>query len=289
MVKLIASDIDGTLVEDGSDGIDPGIFEVILRLKDHGIQFAAASGRQHPSISKLFAPVLDRIFLISENGAYIGCRGRELYSTLIDPEIIHELIRQVREIPGCEIMLGGKDYEYVETEDPGLLDLLINGYHNEIRQVPDLLQVEDDFIKLSIYYDGDVMQAAGFMKERWKDRLKVEEAGAVWLDFMNLSVSKGEALKVIQDSLEISPEETMVFGDQINDIEMLGRAKYSFAVANARPETQAAARYICDSNRNGGVLKVLTALADLLDSLKVQGREGTAEDLEEAVRKVIIQ
>lgn len=283
MIKLIASDIDGTLVVDGSDGINPEIFDVILRLKKHGIQFAAASGRQHPSISKLFAPISDKIFLISENGAYIGCKGRELYSIPLKQEDVRELIRQVREIPGCEIMLGGKDYEYVETDDPKMLDLLINGYHNDLKQVPDLLKVEEEFIKLSIYYDGDVMSVAGFMKERWSDRLKVAEAGKIWLDFMNPSVSKGAALKVIQDALEILPEETMVFGDQINDLEMVREARYSFAVANARPETKAEARYICDSNVNDGVLKVLKVLADVLD----RGAAWSEAQFEEALKGVL--
>ncbi len=46
MIKLIASDIDGTLVKDGTNVLNPEIYEVILKLKERGIQFAAASGRQ---------------------------------------------------------------------------------------------------------------------------------------------------------------------------------------------------------------------------------------------------
>ena len=46
MIKLIASDIDGTLVHDGSHELNPELYDVILKLKEKGIQFAAASGRQ---------------------------------------------------------------------------------------------------------------------------------------------------------------------------------------------------------------------------------------------------
>ena len=65
---------------------------------------------------------------------------------------------------------------------------------------------------------------------------------------------------VLQDNLDIKPEETMVFGDQMNDLEMFDQAYYSFAVANAREEVKKAARFQADSNVNRGVLKVLKQL-----------------------------
>lgn len=73
-------------------------------------------------------------------------------------------------------------------------------------------------------------------------------------------VNKGQALKTLQESLGISPRETMAFGDQLNDLELLDRAYYSFAVANARPEVRSAARFQTDTNVNGGVLKILKQL-----------------------------
>ena len=52
----------------------------------------------------------------------------------------------------------------------------------------------------------------------------------------------------------------MAFGDQLNDIEMLQQAYYSFAVANARDEVKKAARFQADSNVNQGVLKIMQNL-----------------------------
>lgn len=57
MIKLIASDIDGTLVHDGTHELNPELCDVILQLKEKGIQFAAASGRQWASIEDLFDPI----------------------------------------------------------------------------------------------------------------------------------------------------------------------------------------------------------------------------------------
>ena len=54
MIKLIVSDVDGTLVEDGSGGVNPELFDVILKLREKGIQFAIASGRPWASVEGAF-------------------------------------------------------------------------------------------------------------------------------------------------------------------------------------------------------------------------------------------
>ena len=77
------------------------------------------------------------------------------------------------------------------------------------------------------------------------------------MDCMAPGINKGQAVKLLQESLGISPKETMVFGDQMNDIEMLQQAYYSFAVGNARPEVKKAARFQTDVNVRDGVLKIL--------------------------------
>ena len=63
MIKLIVSDVDGTLVEDGSADINPELFEVILKLREKGIQFAIASGRPWSSVEHTFDPVKKKIFI----------------------------------------------------------------------------------------------------------------------------------------------------------------------------------------------------------------------------------
>ena len=57
MIKIVASDVDGTLVPDGTFEISPLIFDVIAQLKEKSIKFVAASGRQDASLKRLFSPV----------------------------------------------------------------------------------------------------------------------------------------------------------------------------------------------------------------------------------------
>lgn len=69
MVKLIASDLDGTLLQNGARDVNPIVFDQIRTLKEHGIMFAAASGRQYLNLRRLFTPVQDDIAYIAENGS----------------------------------------------------------------------------------------------------------------------------------------------------------------------------------------------------------------------------
>ena len=75
MIKLICSDIDGTLLPEGTAEINPEIFDVIRKLKEKDIIFAAASGRPYSSIVRLFESVKNDIIFVSENGAYVSCRA----------------------------------------------------------------------------------------------------------------------------------------------------------------------------------------------------------------------
>ena len=260
MIKLITSDIDGTLVPDGGYDVPEELYDVIRKLRAKGIQFAAASGRQWASIESIFEPVKEKIFYLSDNGAYIGCHGRNLFLNPIDRKTVMDLVEDVRGMEGLEVMLSGPDVVYLETKDEEFLDWLVNGYKFRVETVEDLMKVQSEFIKISVYRKTDVEAHTRLLREKYEDRLKITIAGSMWMDSMKPGINKGQAVKVLQDSLNIKPEETMAFGDQLNDIEMLNQAYYSFAVGNARKEVKEAARFQTDTNVNHGVLKILKLL-----------------------------
>lgn len=260
MIKLIASDIDGTLVTDGSNEVNPELFDVILKLRAQGIQFAAASGRQWASIESIFDPIKEKIFYLSDNGAYVGCHGRNLFINTIERQIVMDMVQEVRKTDGLDVMVSGPDVVYLETKDQEFLDWLINGYKFRVQRVDDLTKVESEFIKISVYRKSDVEAHTRGLRGAFSDRLKITIAGDMWMDCMKPGINKGQAVKLLQDSLGIKPEETMVFGDQLNDIEMLNQAYYSYAVGNARKEVKAAARFQTDLNVKDGVLKILKLL-----------------------------
>lgn len=261
MIKLIVSDIDGTLVKDGENKVNPEIFDVIMELKKKkNIQFAAASGRQAASIEYTFKPIQKEIFYVAENGSYLGCYGRTLFLYPIEPSLVNALVEDIRANPLLDVMVGGAKGTYLETDNQEFIDWMINGYHFHIIKVDDVTKTGDEIIKIAAYKKEGVQDAAGYLFDKYSDKLKMTISGDMWMDCMRNGVNKGEAVKTLQESLQITPEETMVFGDQLNDIEMLKRAHYSFAVGNAREEVKKAARFQADTNVNDGVMKIIKTL-----------------------------
>lgn len=262
MIKLIASDIDGTLLPEGTAQINPEIFDVIRKLKEKDILFAAASGRHYTSMSKLFAPVEHDIIFITENGAYVCCRGYDMLEQVLEWDQVCQWVREVRQIPGASFTLDTKEGFYTESSDSEFLDLIRNGYRSKITVVDDVLARELRINKVAVYRKENIQEIARIMIPRWEDRLHCTVSGDVWVDFMNKETNKGNAIRSIQKTLKISPDETMVFGDNHNDLEMIRSATESYAVGNAAEAVKKAARYVTDTNVNDGVLKVLRTLLE---------------------------
>ena len=110
MIRLIASDIDGTLLQAGQRNIDPVIFQEIRRLRRAGILFCPASGRQYGSMRRLFAPIADEVHYLCENGAVVygpGSPGPVLGKTPMDRALALELCQAILEEPDCEVLISG--------------------------------------------------------------------------------------------------------------------------------------------------------------------------------------
>ena len=83
MIKLIATDVDGTLVKDGTMQIDPEYMTVIKQLVQKGIIFAVCSGRQFISERKLFAPIKDQLLYITDGGTVVRSRYSDSYGNYV--------------------------------------------------------------------------------------------------------------------------------------------------------------------------------------------------------------
>ncbi|QNM06165.1 HAD family hydrolase [Qiania dongpingensis] len=261
MIKLIVTDIDGTLVEDGANTLPEGMMETIEALIDRGIVFVAASGRSLVSLERLFEPIKEKIYYAACNGTLVGPYRNLMFTENLEKDLLKELLQDAREYEDAVAFLTGAGIMYSDTQDEELLQWLTEGYREDITRVPDIAQMPDDFVKLSIY-DRNRRSGETFRPffEKWDGMVSMATAGAMWLDVYKIGVNKGTAVKKLQELLGISREETLAFGDQQNDIEMLGKAYHSYAIGNALPEVKAAARYVADSNVNGGALKVFRSL-----------------------------
>lgn len=259
MIKLIASDVDGTLVPDGTFNIDTEIYDVIRKLKEKGIVFTAASGRQYASIKRLFAPVADDIYYISDNGGFvIDNSDNTLAANAMDPELVKDIVKDAMTLPDVSIMLAGRNYVYLDKKSEQLYSWIHDEYRFDIKRVDDLTCLEDNIAKVSLYHPID---AEGVVREwfydKWKDKAAIACAGLNWVDCNREDVNKGNALKLLMKRLGITSDEVMVFGDNINDIGMIQCAGYSYAIGSARPEVKHAARFVADTMANQGVIKTI--------------------------------
>lgn len=270
-VKLIASDMDGTLLN-GKGELDPAFFFLFKKLEHRGIRFAAASGRQYDGLRRTFAPVADRMLFIAENGAYVSSGSREWLVLDMDRETVAGLIAMIRRIEGTCIVLAGLDSAYIEDKQPEFVREACR-YYNRCKEVDNLLDVQGDkLLKIAVYDFKGAKENSYSRLKHLEHGFQVAVSGEKWMDISRKGADKGAALELIQRKLGISPEETMVFGDQMNDAEMMRQARFSYAVANAVPEIRAMAAFEAPSNQENGVMQVLGKL------LEVHAPQGGAGD-----------
>ncbi|NOI80002.1 HAD family hydrolase [Vibrio tubiashii] len=255
-IKFVATDMDGTLLDENSQ-LNPEFFNLYQQLEEKGIIFAAASGRQYYSLMETFSPINDRMMFIAENGTLVMHKGEELYSCEIDKPSIKSIIKAARGISGAQIVLCGKHSAYIETQDPQALEEFAKYYH-KCQYVDDLLNVDDDFIKVAIcHFDGTEEFVFPTFDQAFSQTHQVVVSAKIWLDVMNAEASKGAAIEHLQNTLNFTHEQTMSFGDYLNDLEMLKASYHSYAMDNAHPKIKEIARFQAPSNREAGVFTVI--------------------------------
>lgn len=259
MIKLIASDIDGTLVPEGSHEISPEYFKVIEDLKEVGITFCACSGRQYASMLDLFRPVADDIYFIAANGTVIRTRERLLHCWTIEKDLFLPLIEAVRGVEGGEFVVETPDTSYMECgEDSELMHLMRDNYHYDAHNVDDVTKIPlDNIVKVSINHPDVEHATADLRKDPRFGHLSMVISGARWLDITAREAGKGEAYALLQEYLGIGIEETVYFGDNLNDLSAFKETGVALTVANARSELKEAADIVERSYSKMGVLREL--------------------------------
>lgn len=150
MLRLIASDIDGTLLQNGAKVLPTELFDEICRLKKQGILFCPASGRQYHSLRQLFAPVADRIPFICENGAVVfgpGDPGPVLGKTVMDRRLAVELCRGIMALPEVEVLISGANTSYLCPKRESFVSEVRDGLGNSAVVVERPEDVPEDIIR----------------------------------------------------------------------------------------------------------------------------------------------
>ena len=263
MIRLIATDVDGTLVKDGTMTINPEYMTVIRKLTELGITFVVCSGRQYDSERKLFEPVQDLVYFVSDGGTVIRKNDKILKVHTLPDETWKSMHRMVKEkMPECDCFIATPECCYAENENGRMFRWLRDSYGYDMRKVDDLSSLQGkQVLKFSVYHPERCEElCAPYFTPAWRDKVTLAAAGKEWMDSTPPEGEKSTAVEFIQKQLGISSEETCTFGDNLNDIAMLQKAGMSYAVANARAEVQTAAREVCPSYSEDGVLQILKGI-----------------------------
>lgn len=265
-IRLVVTDMDGTLLD--ADGhIPDDLWPLLAELDRRGIVFCPASGRQYATLADQFAAVDDgSMVYIAENGTYVVRGGVELSSDPLDPETASWLVKAVRQLTeqgvDAGVVVCGKRSAYVERSDEAFMTEVRKYYHrHEI--VEDATAVDDEVIKVALFDFGRAEETTAPALAVLADSHQVVVSSEHWVDVMNPRANKGEAVRGLQRALGVTPAQTMVFGDYLNDLEMLDAADWSYAMANAHPEVHRRARHQAPPHTENGVVRTVRQVLDL--------------------------
>lgn len=259
MTKLIVTDMDGTLLNDKRE-LPASIWETIDQLNQKDVMFAVASGRQYQTLADIFEPVKDKMLFMAENGTIVVHNGEIISTTALDKQLVHEFIEIARGLDDCHIVLCGAETAYVESTNERFLAKTGDYFHHK-KIVKDLMEVDADVLKFTVCDFKNPENYSFKYFEHFSDRAQPAVASEIWLDIMPLYANKGAALKKMQEKLGISNSETIVFGDYMNDFEMMQYSENSYAMVNAHPEILSISKFRTKlDNNEGGVIDTLREL-----------------------------
>ena len=266
-VKLIAFDLDGTLLDDDKH-LPPENFAALQAAHAQGIFLVPATGRILKALpEELLAPGLFRYFIFA-NGAlvYDLQEQQALYRARIEPELAVRLCTYMDTLPvlydcyrgDCGYMtqwMYDRAPEFFETE-PHILKLV----KSLRRPVPDLKQkiLEDGLPleKLQMFFRPEHMDERARQLElvpQLFPELIASSSLRNNIEINSARAGKGNALRALCEKLDLDTSESVAFGDGLNDADMLRAAGRGCAMQNAVPAVKDAADVIVETNNDAGV------------------------------------
>ena len=258
MIKLIASDLDGTLLQNGAQSLPEDVIPFIETLATkHGILFVAASGRQYPNLVRLFGSASRHMAFICENGSLVFYKDKLLASHPMDRETALTISHDILSLPGCELQISGEKTCYLIPKTESFVDRMVNHVKNDIKLLPTPEEHPEPYYKISVFEESGIVEGHGpELLARHKDKAQCTISGKAWLDCVAPGVNKGRALNELMNHFGISPAECAAFGDNYNDLEMLSSVKYGYVMDNAIDTIKSKYNYHCAD--------VVTAIKELL-------------------------
>ena len=286
MIKVIASDMDGTLLGDDHRPA-PETLAAVQRACDSGIRFMIATGRNFPgAMAELKDCGLVCDYIVSSGAEVRNPRQQVVAVHPISMELCRTIYEEIKEYPiSVTFCTDGNDYKIgtpEEIEESLMLQMHLffsdlpreelvqtETYQRIIRStktVSDMDELEAAKVpiyKLFLYSEDKGM--LGELKQRLEQNKEIAVASSfpTNLEITDVRAQKGPVLKEYIESLGYTMDEVMALGDSLNDLSMIEMDfGATVAMANAEPEVKDAAKYITKSNTEFGVAYAIDRLLE---------------------------
>jgi Cof subfamily protein (haloacid dehalogenase superfamily) len=250
-IKLIATDVDGTLLDKNSKLPDSNK-NAIMDCKKNGIGVILATGKSISAISGLVSTLALDLPQITLNGAVVVDKNSNIIrSVKLDAKYCFELLHIMKEKKYKPLVALENGKIYYDEYDP-----LFEYYDNinerlfKVESLENTGYAEECVSVGAMIAENDPLEA--FLREKYGDRLTIVRSGKFFFDILNKDTTKGRALSFICSKLDIRKSEVAAIGDSPNDISMFEFAGISIAMKNSFPEVLNKADYVTGENHQCG-------------------------------------
>lgn len=263
MRKIIAVDIDGTLV-DNKKNLSEITKNSLIKAQEIGHVVVIATGR-HPKGVEHYAKALefDRFggLLSNFNGAYVGNfkSGEALVDHKIDQDLLEDYISLSKTLPVHHVIYKNNKI-YTDSKDSIFTNLTARMNRMDHVYQADLLDKVDFSLNNVVlgHEDPDVLDnVEEKIRARFDSLLNIVRSTPNFLEAMPLGINKGTSLIEIANYYDLDIEDVIAFGDELNDVEMIKTAGIGVAMANANPVIKDLADYVTLSNEDNGIVDYL--------------------------------
>ncbi|WP_313309591.1 Cof-type HAD-IIB family hydrolase [Lactococcus taiwanensis] len=256
-LKLFATDMDGTFLRNDHSYNHKKLAELIPQIQAKGLLFAASSGRSLLGLTQVFSEYKDHMAFVAENGGVVAYQGKILFAKDLSIAQTQELIDALQEMPYSPkqdyLISGLKGAYYPEGISEDYLKHA-KLYYPNCQLYHDLADIDDKLLKITTDFpDQHVRDCEQWVTNRLPF-IRATTTGFTSIDIVPAGISKASGLAHLLAHFNWLPEKLAVFGDQMNDFEMLEYAGAAYAVSNAAPEILAIADKVILSNDEDAVL-----------------------------------
>lgn len=264
-IKMVAVDIDGTFVRSDYTYDVPRFKRILNKMNQVGSHFVVASGNQYYQLCDLFPGDANELAFVAENGAFVKDKDDLIFAANMPKATVNAVVDICKKYPEIKNVMCGLDSAYIERGTVSQESFNeTNIYYHHLKWVDDFKQVDDQILKFAptvpdekTYYYFDLF------KKELAGKVEPTTSGHGSIDLILPGCHKASGLKRLANRWGISPEQCAAFGDGGNDIEMLKYCGYSYAMDNAPDNVKEAAKFVCPSNNDDGVLVTLEKLFDI--------------------------